>query len=167
MAALSSSASTYVTAAPQQSPWSTNLMRIATALAAVVGVWAMAAQEASSQTAALADGTYLYGESAVSDTVGATYFVFEVEDGNLSGAVYQPSSSFDCVYGTVATNQLNLTIVDAYGEGEWAHTVALLPPETTVASTSGLVAAPQLEGMQPISELTDLDRQLLQTCGQR
>lgn len=75
----SSSASTYLTAAPRQSPWSTNLMRITTALAAVVGIWAMAAQEASSQTTALADGVYLYGESAVSNTVGATYFVFEVD----------------------------------------------------------------------------------------
>lgn len=166
MAATSSSASICVTAASQQSFWSTNVMRIATAMAAVLGIWAMAAQEASSQTPILADGVYLYGESAVSDTIGSTYFVFEVAGGDLQGAVYQPFSSFDCVYGTVATNALNLTIVDAYGAGEWEHTVALLPPETTVASTSGLVPAPQMDGMHPISELTDLDWNLLQACRQ-
>jgi hypothetical protein len=142
-------------------------MRIATAMAAVVGIWAMASQEASSQPLGLADGTYLYGESPVADTLGATYFVFEVTDNTLAGAVYQPSSSFDCVHGTVAADALNLTIVDAYDQGEWLHTVALVPATTDVASLNGTAPLTQLEGMHAIRTVSELDQQLLATCSQQ
>ena len=144
-------------------------MRIATAIAAVVGIWAMASQEASSQPLPLdiADGTYLYGESPVAETLGATYFVFEVTDNTLAGVVYQPSSSFDCVYGTVTADALNLTIVNAYDQSEWQHTVALVPATTEIASLNGTAPPPQLEGMHAIRTISELDQQLLATCTQR
>ncbi|QQE66794.1 hypothetical protein GFS31_34970 [Leptolyngbya sp. BL0902] len=140
------------------------LSRIATALAALVGIWAMASQEASSQVPGLADGTYLYGESPVAETVGATYFVFEVSGTQLTGAAYQVSSSFDCVYGTVTPSALDLTIVDAYDQTEWPHRVALLPGEATVAGMNGGAPLPTLEGMSPIAQLSPLDHDLLAAC---
>ncbi len=154
-------------AAPQQSSTQTNLARIATALAAVVGLWAMASQEASSQVPGLANGTYLYGESPVAETVGATYFVFEVSGTDLTGAVYQMSSSFDCVQGTVTPSALDLTIVDAYDQSEWPHRVAILPGQTTVANLNGGAPLPNLDGMTPIAHLSALDHQVLAACQTR
>ncbi len=138
--------------------------RIATAIAALVGVWAMASQNASSQMPGLDDGTYLYGESPVADTVGATYFVFEVSGTHLMGAAYQVASSFDCVYGTVTPSALDLTLVDAYDQTPWSHRVAILPGETTVAGLNGGVPQPQLEGLSPIATLSPLDYDLLAAC---
>lgn len=140
------------------------LARMATALAALVGIWAMASQEASSQVPGLADGTYLYSESPVAETVGATYFVFEVSGTQLTGAAYQVSSSFDCVRGTVTPDTLDLTIVDAYDQTEWPHSVALLPGETTVAGLNGGAPLPNLDGMTPIANLSALDHQVLAAC---
>jgi len=74
-------------------------MRFGTACAAVVGLSAMASQGAVGSTPTFADGAYLYGESAQAGTIGAVYFVFQVEADKLYGAIYQPSSSFDCVQG--------------------------------------------------------------------
>jgi hypothetical protein len=141
----------------------TNLRRLATAAAAVVGLSAMASQGAVGSTPGLPDGTYLYGESAIANTIGAVYFVFEAKDGQLAGAIYQPSSSFDCVRGTIANDALNLVVTDAYDQTESPYSVALVA-NSTVASTSGSGAIAQLEGMYAIPTLSDLDHQLLATC---
>ncbi|MBE9157440.1 hypothetical protein IQ265_11480 [Nodosilinea sp. LEGE 06152] len=140
----------------------TNLCRLATAAAAVIGLSAMASG-ASGSTPGLPDGTYLYGESPVANTVGSVYFVFEAREGRLSGALYQPSSSFDCVRGTVANGALNLVITDAYDQSESPYSVALVG-DAAVASTSGGSAPAQLEGMYAIATLSELDQQLLAAC---
>lgn len=143
----------------------TNLCRLATAAAAVIGLSAMAGSAAGS-TPGLPNGTYLYGESPVADTVGAVYFVFEAREGRLSGALYQPSSSFDCVRGTVANGALDLVITDAYDQSESPYSVVLVG-DAAVASTSGGSAPAQLEGMYAIATLSELDQQLLATCNPR
>lgn len=164
MVALSLPSNAHLGAAAPRPSLPLHLSRIATALAALVGIWAMASQEASSQVPGLADGTYLYGESPITETVGATYLVFEVSGTNLTGAVYQMSSSFDCVQGTVTPSALDLTIVDAYDQTEWPHSVALLPGETTVAGLNGGAPLPNLDGMTPIANLSALDHQVLAAC---
>lgn len=143
----------------------TNLRRLATAAAAVIGLSAMAAS-ASGSTPTLFNGTYLYGESPVAETVGAVYFVFEAKDGQVSGAIYQPSSSFDCVRGTVGNGALDLVITDAYDQTESPYSMALVG-NSTVASTSGGGAPTQLEGMHAIATLSNLDQHLLATCSDR
>ena len=143
----------------------TNLRRLATAAAAVIGLSAMAAS-ASGSTPPLLNGTYLYGESPVAETVGAVYFVFEAKDGQVSGAIYQPSSSFDCVRGTVGNGALDLVITDAYDQTESPYSMALVG-NSTVASTSGGGAPTQLEGMHAIATLSNLDQHLLATCSDR
>ena len=143
----------------------TNLCRLATAAAAVIGLSAMAGS-ASGSTPGLPDGTYLYGESPVADTIGAVYFVFEARAGRLSGALYQPSSSFDCVRGTVAEGALDLVITDAYDQSETPYSVAMVG-DTTVASTGGGSAPVQVEGLYAIANLSELDQQLLAACNSR
>ncbi len=143
----------------------TNLLRLATAAAAVVGLSAMASQGAVGSTPGLADGTYLYGESAIADTVGAVYFVFEAKDGQLTGAIYQPASSFDCVRGTVGGGAIDLVITDAYDQTETPYSVALVS-DTAVASAGGGAIA-KLEGMHAIAPLSELDHHLLTACASR
>jgi hypothetical protein len=141
------------------------LGRLATAAAAVLGLAAMAGSAAGSPSTLL-DGTYLYGESPVAGTIGAVYLVLTAQNGGLTGAVYQPSSSFDCVRATVGTRSLDLMVTDAYDQSEWPYDIALTL-NATVASSSGGTAPLQLEGMYAIATLSDLDRQLLAVCSAR
>lgn len=143
----------------------TNLHRLATATAAVIGLSAMASG-ASGSTPGIPDGTYLYGESPVTNTVGAVYFVFEAQEGRLNGAIYQPSSSFDCVRGTVGNGALDLVVTDAYDQSESSYSVAMVA-DTSIASSSGGAGVTELEGMYAIAALSELDQQLLATCNQR
>ncbi|MBW4482513.1 MAG: hypothetical protein KME14_08215 [Tildeniella torsiva UHER 1998/13D] len=143
----------------------TSLYRLATAAAAVIGLSAMASG-ASGSTPGIPNGTYLYGESPVADTVGAVYFVFEAQEGRLNGAIYQPSSSFDCVRGTVGEGALDLVITDAYDQSESSYSVAMVA-DTTIASSSGGAGVTELEGMYAIATLSELDQQLLATCNAR
>lgn len=142
------------------------LMRTATALGAVIGLSAMAAQGATSGQGGLPNGTYLYGESPVAHAIGSLYFVFQVAEGDLTGAIYQPSSSFDCVHGTVNSAALDLVIVDAYDQAERPYSVALTSAEAVVANRGGGAPMAQLEGMYPIRNLSSLDVQLLEACSQ-
>ncbi|MGF1568363.1 MAG: hypothetical protein ACFCVD_09880 [Nodosilinea sp.] len=151
-------------ARPEPQHLQTCLARLATALGAVIGLSAMAAQGAVGGQPILPDGTYLYGESPVANTIGAVYFVFEVKDSALLGAVYQPSSSFDCVYGNVTPGALDLTVIDAYDQTESAYSMALTSAAATVATSEGTALTTQIQGMQPIQELSAVDRQLLATC---
>ncbi|MEB3288464.1 MAG: hypothetical protein VKI82_01035 [Leptolyngbya sp.] len=160
---LLSATSDHGAAAPRPS-LPTSMARIATALAALVGIWAMASQEAASQWPGFADGTYLYGESPVAETVGSTYLVFEVSGSQLTGAAYQVASSFDCVYGTVTPQAIEITLVDAYDQTEWPHRVAILPGEAAVAGLNGGAPLPNLEGLSPIATLAPLDHDLLAAC---
>jgi hypothetical protein len=118
---------------------------------------------AAGSTPALADGVYLYGESPLANQIGAVYFVFEAEAGQLSGAVYQPSSSFDCVRGTMGNGALDLVITDAYDQSESSYAIALVS-SAAIATAGGGAGSTQLEGMHSIATLSELDRQLLATC---
>ena len=110
------------------------------------------------------DGTYLYGQSPEANQIGVSYAVMEVHDRTAVGAFYMPDSSFDCFYGEVGSNQLNLTIVNSYGQNIYAYSVPLTQ-DSTVATTDGSLATPpQLAGYHAIENLSDLDRQILSTC---
>jgi len=154
-------------AQPESLTWGdrvqTGLRRLSTAAAAVIAISAMAGGASGNNPALLLNGTYLYGESPVADTVGSVYFVFEAKDGQLAGAVYQPSSSFDCVRGTVGSSALDLVITDAYDQTESSYSIALAS-NAAVASVSGVATPAQLEGMHAIATLSSLDHQLLATC---
>lgn len=150
------------TPSPSRS-WQQILTRLATAAGAVVGLSTLAPDVALANPG-FTDGLYLFGESPVAGTIGAVYFVFSVQNQTLSGALYQPSSSFDCVQGTVAAGEMQLTITDSYDQTQHPYTMALTSGETTVADRQGSGSPIQIAGLQPIDHLSDLDRQLLDRC---
>lgn len=73
----------------------------------------------------LPDGVYLYGESPEPEQIQKTYLVFEVRRGLTVGAIYMPSSSFDCFYGNAGTQQLKLTIVNSYEQNSYNFSIPL------------------------------------------
>jgi len=118
---------------------------------------------ASEGSAALTDGTYVFGESQVAGQVGATYMVLKVEDQQVIGGFYQPRSSFDCFHGRVAGQDLALTVVNSYDQTTYAYTMALESTVLTAAqSGAGQVSAPA--GLHPIADMSAIDREVLSTC---
>lgn len=73
----------------------------------------------------LPDGIYLYGESPQPEQIQKTYLVFEVRRGLTVGAIYMPSSSFDCFYGNAGAQQLKLTIVNSYEKNSYNFSIPL------------------------------------------
>jgi len=111
----------------------------------------------------MADGIYLYGQSAQPQTVGSEYLVFEVTKGAVVGGFYMPSSSLDCFHGNLQADKLALTVIDSYERTTHPYAVALAAGEP-VATTGGNVAPLGLEGYHRIASLSDIDHQILTTC---
>ncbi len=123
----------------------------------------------------LADGTYLYGQSSQAGQVGKEYLVFEARQGKVVGAMYMPSSEFACFHGTLNSKQMNLTVVNPYDETALSHTIARQQHSQIAAvgnqlnynNTLDSVTYPYsvgLEGYQPIAQVGDKDKQILNTC---
>lgn len=127
----------------------------------------LSAQAPTSQTPAtaaqMADGIYLYGQSAQPQTVGSEYLVFEVTQGAVVGGFYMPRSSFDCFHGNLQADKLALTVVDSYERTAHPYSVALSASEP-VATIGNNTASFGLEGYHRIASLSDIDRQILTTC---
>lgn len=118
----------------------------------------------SAPNASLPNGTYLYGQSPKPDQVGQGYFVFEVNQGKVVGALYMPRSSFDCTSGSFKGEQLALTVVNSYDRSTNPYDIAL-ERNTTVASANGSGADKfSLEGFHRISDISQNDRRILATC---
>ncbi|HEY9763021.1 MAG TPA: hypothetical protein V6D07_10880 [Trichocoleus sp.] len=119
---------------------------------------------ASAQTSPLAEGQYLYGETAQANVLGSTYILFEIRQNRIVGAFYQPSSSFDCFHGSVANNKLNLAVVDSYDQTSHPYDLALTTDQSPIAATQGIAVPAQIEGFQPIATLSANDQAILNTC---
>jgi hypothetical protein len=110
------------------------------------------------------NGIYLYGQVPEANQIGVSYAVMEINEQSAVGAFYMPHSSFDCFYGEVAAQQLNLTIINSYGQEAYAYSMPMTQ-QTTVASADGTpVSVPVLDGYHPIEQLSDVDHQILSTC---
>ena len=72
-------------------------------------------QKAIAQTtvsqAPFPDGIYLYGQSPKPEQIGQEYIVFQVQQGQVVGAVYLPQSEFNCFQGKLDATQLSLTMI--------------------------------------------------------
>ncbi|PSB19011.1 hypothetical protein C7B65_13430 [Phormidesmis priestleyi ULC007] len=114
----------------------------------------------------LVDGVYLYGQSSQPNQIGKAYFVFEVRQGNVVGALFMPRSSFDCAYGTFQPDRVALTVVDSYDKSENPYAIAL--ERTASVATRGNPALKQisLEGFEPLTTLSENDRRILDVCKQ-
>ena len=115
-----------------------------------------------SQTS-IPDGVYLQGESSQPQQIGRSYAIFEVRQERVVGAFYQPSSSFDCFYGTSGGERLALNVVDSYSQQSFPYTIAVDHTNLVVA-TGSVSAQPRLDGFYPIDEISQSDREILASC---
>lgn len=110
------------------------------------------------------DGVYLYGQVPQPGQIGAAYAVMEVRNNQTVGAFYMPQSSFDCFYGEVRSEQLDLTVVNSYEQVAYNYSVPI-DQSTSVAVAEGTASAPaQLVGYYAIHEISDIDREILNVC---
>jgi hypothetical protein len=144
---------------------STTSLSSAKAAAAPIPSNASNAARIANSAAKLADGVYLFGETNQPNQLGQSYFVFEVTQGKVLGALYMPQSSFDCAHGSFKYQQLALKVQDAYADGTASDYAIGLERGATVASTNlngmGQVG---LAGFQKIDQVSQNDMQLLNAC---
>jgi len=114
----------------------------------------------------IADGVYLYGKSAEPNQIGRAYFVFEVRQSKVLGALYMPRSSFDCAYGAFQANQLALTVVDSYDRSENPYAIALAKGASVATRGNPAVTQINLEGFEPLAKLSANDQRILNVCKQ-
>ncbi|WP_088890599.1 hypothetical protein [Leptolyngbya ohadii] len=112
----------------------------------------------------LADGVYLYGQSAEPEQIGAAYMVFEVNQGNVTGAFYMPRSSFDCFHGQFEANRLALSVIDSYEQTEYPYAIALDSSNPVAMTGEETIAPVGLEGFERIDQLSENDQRILSTC---
>ncbi|MBE9040725.1 hypothetical protein IQ235_08020 [Oscillatoriales cyanobacterium LEGE 11467] len=115
-----------------------------------------------SQTS-FSDGIYLQGESSQPQQIGRAYAIFEVRQEQVVGAFYQPSSSFDCFYGTSSGDRLALNVIDSYSQQAFPYAIAV-DNGNFVATTDGIATEPRLDGYYPVAEIDRSDREILATC---
>lgn len=124
-------------------------------------------QIAQQSNGSLQDGVYLYGQATEPDQIGSGYVVFESRNQQVIGALYMPHSSFDCMYGSIAENELAMTVVNSYGEGEYPYAIARNQSAEIANSEGGAAPGLQLAGMNHIADLGAMDQDVLATCVDR
>jgi len=82
------------------------------------------------------------------------------------GAFYMPSSEFDCTYGRFQADQLALTVIDSYEQGQHPYAIAL-EPATPIAAQDPRAGGLNLEGFYPIATVSANDQRLLAACKSR
>lgn len=119
----------------------------------------------TNRTTLLEGGIYLYGQSSEPDEIGKEYFVFEVNSGEVRGAVYYPHSEFACVSGTVNSQQMNLTLTDPFTGTPHDYAIAL-QDQSLMASASSQAPGSfvELEGYHSVGEVSNNDLRMLNEC---
>lgn len=117
----------------------------------------------SMSNAPLADGVYLYGQQAVAAQPGSVYMVFAVTGRQAIGAFYMPSSSFDCFNGDISSTRLDLNVIDSYEQTSHPYSLAV-QTEPVLAAGQAVPTEFSISGFTPISALSELDEQILETC---
>ena len=74
-----------------------------------------------------------------------------------------PQSSFDCFYGSVESDNLNLSVVSSYDQATHAYSVAF-QEGTAIASAESVVAPVELEGYHSIDTVSSNDHRILGMC---
>lgn len=128
-----------------------------------VSMTATASTPEAKVSSGLADGIYAFGESQEPGEPGVTYMVMTVQSQQVTGAFYQPSSSFDCFYGHIAGNEMVLTVVDSYDQTQNPYVLALTASSPIAAQGDSLDALVP-EGFYALAGLSSLDQSLVETC---
>lgn len=109
---------------------------------------------------ALANGVYLYGETARPDIVGKEYIVFETIGTKARGAFYLPRSEFSCFYGQLRGSRLNVTVIDPFDRQQYNFTLTV--------NSNGLNASKQPKSgqptYQPLDKVSPNDLRILAAC---
>jgi hypothetical protein len=122
------------------------------------------ANSSASTEQALADGTYLYGQSQQPEQIGSAYMVFEVDQGKVVGAFYMPHSSFDCFYGRLEADRVALNVVNSYEQTVHSYDVALETSAPIAMAGDQAIAPIGLEGFHLIEAVSSNDQRILSTC---
>lgn len=136
---------------------------LSTALEAQAAYSKPVAQTPAVPAATLPDGVYLYGQAPKPDELGKGYFVFENKAGKVVGALYMPSSSFDCAAGEFKADQLALMVTDSYDRTANPFEIAL-DRSSTVASKGNPSLTIGLQGFQKLDAVSKNDLRLLNVC---
>ncbi len=113
----------------------------------------------------IADGVYLYGQSSQRDQIGKEYLVFQVDEGNIVGAIYYPQSEFNCFTGNIEAQELNLSIIDPYNGETYPYSIAQ-QNQALFASSSAPSSRDSnaLVGYEKFDHLSENDQQMLNEC---
>ncbi|PSR18851.1 hypothetical protein C8255_05140 [filamentous cyanobacterium CCP3] len=145
----------------------------AAALAAIAPVQAQPAPQgalpemAVAQTAASLPevGRYLFGQVPEPDQIGQGYVVLERTGDRVYGALYYPSSSFDCFYGEVEGTELAMTIINSYDQQAYPYSLALAEgPAVATSGATGDLAPFGLDGFFALDTVSENDHRMLDTC---
>ncbi len=108
----------------------------------------------------LANGVYLYGETARPNVVGKEYIIFETIGTKTRGAFYLPRSEFSCFYGQLRGASLNVTLIDPFDRQKYSFILTVHP--------NGLTASKQQRSgqptYQPLTKISANDRRILAAC---
>lgn len=146
------------------------LLLLALGLGLTVGALALAAPVTATTPTEVGagsgfkDGIYVFGEVPETGQFGSTYMVFSVRSRVITGAFYQPSSSFDCFHGNVVDRRLALTILDTYGQTSYPYALPLEVRDSQIAASGGAVGALVPSGFHQLSGPSELDYSILATC---
>lgn len=119
----------------------------------------------ASLSSPLPDGVYLYGDVPEANQIGATYLVMSIQQGQTTGAFYQPFSDFDCFRGQVTETALLLTITNSHDQTTYPYALPLSDRQT-IASQQGGTAQVIPTGYHRLGAPSEQDQAILETCRQ-
>jgi hypothetical protein len=124
---------------------------------------ALTPKQRTAKGSLLADGVYLYGQSAQPDQIGQEYLVFQLRQGKIRGAIYYPQSEFNCFTGAIASDQIKLLIRDPFDNRRYPYAIALVSADSITHRQPSQVNI-TLKGYVLLPELSPNDHRLLQVC---
>lgn len=112
------------------------------------------------------DGIYLYGQSPEPEQLGQEYIIFEVQNGNVIGALYMPQSEFSCFDGKIESGKLAM-IVAGYPDGGDGPTEVAAVGNPAIGFGDELITYPfsvSLENYHQLGSVNANDQRILETC---
>ncbi|MGF1517531.1 MAG: hypothetical protein ACFCVB_06970 [Nodosilinea sp.] len=108
---------------------------------------------------------YLFGQVPQPDQIGQGYVVMERTGDHVYGALYYPSSSFDCFHGQLQGTEVAMTIIDSYAQEAYSYSIALAEGPIVAAGETVEDLVPfNLDGFSAIDTLSDNDHRMLDMC---
>ncbi len=120
---------------------------------------------AVAQTTAESTGRYLFGQVPEPDQIGQGYVVLERDGDRVYGALYYPSSSFDCFQGQVQGTELAMTVINSYDQDSYPYSIALAEgPVVATSDASGELVPFGLDGFHALGAPSENDHRMLDMC---